>query len=230
MYAVDFENRPGDLGATAIVLADAPEAALEKVFNLFPEYRRVSRRGHVFEIDYAEIDWDTGRAFVIQVKKRPPRLQDMGDARQGPEGRRTGGRAARMSVTQVWERLFIGGIGDAEALAESNPSKSPQWSPCAGREVQKGAPGINYLHFPLRDARPIPVGRFDEIIDALWENIRWGKVLIHSLAGASRSPIIAAAWMHVVGCKDIDAALADIGRLRTVEPNPILLESVKEEL
>jgi hypothetical protein len=36
--------------------------------------------------------------------------------------------------------------------------------------------------------------------------------------------------MHVVGCKDIDAALADIGRLRTVEPNPILLECVKEEL
>jgi hypothetical protein len=37
--------------------------------------------------------------------------------------------------------------------------------------------------------------------------------------------------MHVVGCKDIDAALADIVRLRTVvEPNPILLEFVKEEL
>ena len=36
MYSVDFENRPGDLGVTAIVFADAPEAALEKAFNLFP--------------------------------------------------------------------------------------------------------------------------------------------------------------------------------------------------
>jgi hypothetical protein len=36
MYSVDFENRPGDLGTTAVVLADAPGAALEKAFNLFP--------------------------------------------------------------------------------------------------------------------------------------------------------------------------------------------------
>jgi hypothetical protein len=36
MYSVDFERHPGNLGGTAIVLADAPEAALEKAFNLFP--------------------------------------------------------------------------------------------------------------------------------------------------------------------------------------------------
>jgi hypothetical protein len=35
-YSVDFENRPGDWGVTAVVLADVPEAALEKAFNLFP--------------------------------------------------------------------------------------------------------------------------------------------------------------------------------------------------
>ena len=135
-----------------------------------------------------------------------------------------------MSVTQVWERLFIGGIGDAEALAESNPPKITTVVTLCREKVQKGTPDINYIHFPLRDARPIPVGHFDEIIDGLWENLRWGKVLIHSRAGVNRAPILAAAWMHVVGCKDIDAALADIGRLRTVEPNPILLESVKEHL
>ena len=85
MYSVNFEKRPGGLGITAIVLADAPAVALEKIFRLFPEYRRVRRRGHVFEIDYAEIDWDTGRDFVIQVKKRPPRLLlYKRDARQGP--------------------------------------------------------------------------------------------------------------------------------------------------
>ena len=41
---------------------------------------------------------------------------------------------------------------------------------------------------------------------------------------------MAAAWMHVVGCKNVDAALADIGRLRTIKPNPNLLRSVKESL
>jgi hypothetical protein len=36
MHSVDFERHWGDLWATAVVLADAPEAALEKAFNLFP--------------------------------------------------------------------------------------------------------------------------------------------------------------------------------------------------
>ncbi|MGD0696901.1 MAG: dual specificity protein phosphatase [Terriglobia bacterium] len=135
-----------------------------------------------------------------------------------------------MSATQVWERLFVGGIGDAEALADSNPLEITTVLTLCREKVQKFAPHVNYLHFPMGDARPIPVGRFDAIVDALWEDIRWGKVLIHSLAGANRAPILAAAWMHVVGGKDIDAALAEIGRVRTIEPNPILLESVKEEL
>jgi protein-tyrosine phosphatase len=96
--------------------------------------------------------------------------------------------------------------------------------------VQKGEAVVNYLHYPMRDARPIPVGHFDEIIDNLFENLRWGKVLVHSRAGVNRAPIMAAAWMHCCGYKNIDAALADIGRLRTVEPNPILLSSIKEHL
>ena len=74
MFAVDFKRLPGDLGTTAIVLADSPETALERALNMFLEYRRATRPGHVFEIEYAEIDWDTGRDFVIQVKKRPPNL------------------------------------------------------------------------------------------------------------------------------------------------------------
>ena len=36
MYSINFEKHPGDLGITAIVLADTPEAALEKACNLFP--------------------------------------------------------------------------------------------------------------------------------------------------------------------------------------------------
>jgi len=135
-----------------------------------------------------------------------------------------------MSFQQVWERLSIGGIGDAEALAESNPLGITTVVTLCRETTQKRAPRLNYLYFPFRDGRPIPVGRFDAIIDALWENLRWGVVLIHSLKGSNRAPIIAAAWMHVVGCKNIDAALAEIGTLRRIEPNPILLNSVRESL
>ena len=135
-----------------------------------------------------------------------------------------------MSATQVWERLFIGSLEDAESLAGSNPLDITTVVTLCRETVRKPAPGVNYMHFPLRDARPIPVGRFDGIIDALWENIRWGKVLLVSQSGTTRAPMIAAAWMHVVGCKGIDAALVEIGKLRTVEPSPILLSSIKEHL
>lgn len=41
MHSGGFENRLGDSGTAAIVLASAPEAALENHFYMFPEYRRV---------------------------------------------------------------------------------------------------------------------------------------------------------------------------------------------
>jgi protein-tyrosine phosphatase len=134
-------------------------------------------------------------------------------------------------MTQVWERLFIGGMGDAEALTQSNPLGIATVITVCRETVLAKAEGINYLRFPVLETRCLPVGRFDAIIDALWENIHWGKVLVHSLAGANRAPIIAAAWMHVVGCKNINAALVDIEKIRpVVEPSPVLLRSVKRAL
>ncbi len=87
--------------------------------------------------------------------------------------------------------------------------------------------GITYLRFPLREDRPVLAGMFDPIVDALVENTRWGTVLVRSRPGASRTPIVAAAWMHCCGYKGIDAALDEIGRLGPIEPNPVLLKKIK---
>jgi protein-tyrosine phosphatase len=125
---------------------------------------------------------------------------------------------------------LLGGIDDAEALAKSNPFGVTTVLTVCPERVQHKASGVNYLQFPVEDARRIPVAQFDAIIDALWENVRWGKVLVHCVAGLSRSPIIVASWMHVVGYADIDEALAEINRLRPIDPSPILLKSVKELL
>ena len=133
-------------------------------------------------------------------------------------------------MTQVWERLFIGRIGDAEALAESNPLGITTVITLCRKPVRDRAEGINYLRFPIIDARPLPVGRLDAIIDAMWENIRWGTLLVVSQSGTTRAPLIAAAWVHCCGYKNIDAALAEIRAMRTIEPNPVLLSSVKELL
>jgi hypothetical protein len=68
------------------------------------------------------------------------------------------------------------------------------------------------------------------ILDPGVISILWGKVLVSDKDGADRALIIAAAWMHALGCMGINAALSDIGKLRIIEPNPILLRSAKRAL
>jgi protein-tyrosine phosphatase len=134
-------------------------------------------------------------------------------------------------MTRVWERLYIGCRKDAETLNSDNPHRITTVISLCEERVLWQSRRINYLHFPVADAEPIPRAQFDSVIDAIGENVRWGTVLINCAAGVSVSPVIVAAWMHVVGCKDIDAALADIKNLRPVIRPPLtLLKSVKEHL
>jgi protein-tyrosine phosphatase len=131
---------------------------------------------------------------------------------------------------KIWERLFIGSLRDTEALASSNPHGVTTVITLCSETVRKKNPAINYLHFPIDDFCPISVGQFDSIIDAIGENIRWGTLLLHCAAGTSRTPIIAAAWMHVVGYKKIESALMEIAKLHPIDPSPVLLKRIKEFL
>ncbi len=133
-------------------------------------------------------------------------------------------------MTRIWSRLWLGGIHDAEALATSNPNGIATVLTLCPERIERRARGINYLQIPVEDCRRIPTARFNAIMDALWEGIRRKKVLVHCVAGLSRSPIIVAAWMQVVGCKNVDEALADINRVRPIDPSPVLLSSVREAL
>jgi protein-tyrosine phosphatase len=66
---------------------------------------------------------------------------------------------------------------------------------------------------------------------AIGEAVRQGKVLVHCGAGVSRSPVIVAGWMHLVGYKNVDAALSEIAELRpTIYPSGALLSSVRAQL
>jgi protein-tyrosine phosphatase len=134
-------------------------------------------------------------------------------------------------ITRVWARLYIGNLWDAEALASLNPNAITTVISLCEEPVLRCNPTINYLHIPIADAKEILVGQFDSIIDAVGENLRWGTVLLHCQNGICRAPIMAAAWMHVVGYKNIDAALEEIAKLRPiVDPSGILFASVKEHL
>ena len=74
---------------------------------------------------------------------------------------------------------------------------------------------------------PLREEDFDAVIDAVAENTGWGTVLVHCLDGLTVSPVIVAAWMHIVGYKHIDDALMEIGKLGSIDPSPVLIRSVK---
>jgi protein-tyrosine phosphatase len=134
-------------------------------------------------------------------------------------------------VTQIWERLFIGGLTDAQRLAKGNPNGIDTVISLCEQCITAKRHGLNYIHIPIEDDCPLPAGQFDFIMDAICENIRWGKVLLNCGVGLSRAPTLAAAFWHVVGYKNIDAAIEEIRAVRTIiNPSKILFESIRRHL
>jgi protein-tyrosine phosphatase len=134
-------------------------------------------------------------------------------------------------MTQIWERLIIGGLADAEELAAGNPHGITTVISLSEIPVERKRRDISYVHLPIEDAEPIPEPQFGRILKALNENVRRGNVLLHCSQGVSRAPSMAAAYMASVGHREIDAALVEIRKLRPfVHPSSTLLKSIKENL
>lgn len=134
-------------------------------------------------------------------------------------------------ATQVWERLWVGGLADAAKLAGGNPHGITTVLSLSEIPVEQKHRALTYLHVPIEDGEPVPTRQFDAIMDALSENIRWGTVLIHCAQGMSRAPSMAAAYMDACGYKDIDSAITEIRKVRPfIRPSSTLLKSIKENL
>jgi protein-tyrosine phosphatase len=130
-------------------------------------------------------------------------------------------------MTKIWERLFLGTLKDAEQLARSNPRRiTTVISLCREQAVHR-APKVTYIHIPIPDSRAIPAQKFEDIMYAVEIGVRRGNLLVHCLAGMSRSPILMAAWMDRCGYAGIDKALAEVGKQREIAPAQVLLASVK---
>lgn len=72
LYVVEFERHEGDLGVSLILRASCEVEAKLKAWKFWPEYKRLASRTYVFLIDYAEIDWESGRCFVVKRRKKTP--------------------------------------------------------------------------------------------------------------------------------------------------------------
>jgi protein-tyrosine phosphatase len=134
-------------------------------------------------------------------------------------------------MSKVWEGLFVGGRNDAERLYFSNLHNIITVISLCEKPVICRNPLLVYIHIPIGDCWPPSLGQFHIFINAVADNIRLGPLLIHCGSGVSRAPIMAAAWMHVSGYKNIDRALEEVAGVRPIiDPSDILLESVKEIL
>ena len=105
-------------------------------------------------------------------------------------------------MTKIWERIYLGSLKDAEQLARSNPQRiTTVVSLCREQSVHR-APKITYIHIPIPDSRPISAQKFEDIMFAMAIGVRRGNLLVHCLAGMSRSPILIAAGSIVVAMRE----------------------------
>ena len=133
-------------------------------------------------------------------------------------------------MTRIWERLYLGSLKDAEQLARSNPQRITTVVSLCREQIVHRTPKITYIHIPISDSRPISAQKFEDIMFAVAIGVRRGNLLVHCLAGKSRSPIVIAAWLDRCGYAGIDKALSQIAELRDLAPSDTLLASVKEVL
>jgi atypical dual specificity phosphatase len=133
-------------------------------------------------------------------------------------------------VKQVWERLYLGNLKDAEQLARSNPHNITTVITLCRQKAAHRAPKITYIHIPIPDSSPISQQKFEDIMYAIGIGVRRGNLLVHCQEGINRSPILIAAWMDRCGYASITKALAQIAKLKSLSPSPTLLASVNQLL
>jgi dual specificity MAP kinase phosphatase len=134
-------------------------------------------------------------------------------------------------LTKVSARLFLGGAEDAEALAAANPHRIKTVLTLCERPVNKHAPDIRYLQFPVRGAHPIPIALLNAILEAIYQAVAQGATLVHCHAGISRAPTVVAAFLDQTGSARSEEAIRLLRKLRPeIAPSPNLIRSVTSEI
>ncbi len=135
------------------------------------------------------------------------------------------------SATQVLDHLYLGSLDDAQALSSANPHQIVTVVSLCREPVVQRVSGIHYLHFPVRDARPISIAWLNAILTSIEESMTRGSVLVHCGAGMSRAPTVVAAYLDRIGFLGFARALSYLEDLRpAVAPSKALVESIEREL
>ena len=125
----------------------------------------------------------------------------------------------------------MGGLRNAKSLHTANPNQIATVITLCQQPVFRRAASIRYLHYPIRDARPVRIAWLNAILTSIEEGMARGSVLVHCGAGLSRAPMVVAAFLDRMGLFSFDAALRYIEQLRpAIAPSAVLAESISREL
>jgi len=133
-----------------------------------------------------------------------------------------------MAMTKVFERLYVGDADDADRLAITNPFSITAVLNVNTEVNQQWRDGITYVFFLLNEYERISPRRFEQLMVTISDLIRAGTLLVHCSAGSERSPVIVAAYMHLIGYKNFNDALSELRSLRpVVAPSSLILERAR---
>jgi protein-tyrosine phosphatase len=133
-----------------------------------------------------------------------------------------------MAMTKVFERLYVGSSHDADRLADSNPDGITAVLNLNTEPNHHWRDGISYVFFPIHEFERISAYRFEGLMMRIGQLIRAGTLLVHCAEGSSRSPVVVAVYLHVVGYMNFDDALSHLRTLvPVVAPSSLIVERAK---
>lgn len=137
-----------------------------------------------------------------------------------------------ISISRVYNRLFVGGYVQASKLSVSNPFGIQAVLDVSTEPPYVEAPGIVYAHIPFKDGEGIPEDEFWSCLRFLFEQYSLGRVvLIHCAAGISRSVSIAISFLCYAQFLEFNAAREEVCTRRAIaNPHRDILNSCRKYL
>jgi hypothetical protein len=105
-----------------------------------------------------------------------------------------GTRPALLPLTKISERLFLGSSDNAEELVATNPHRIRTALTLSESPVRRRAANVRYLHFPVRDARPIKHWTSSRTSGRLLPHLFWSRASPTNLRTRTRRPT----WTYAI--------------------------------
>lgn len=137
-----------------------------------------------------------------------------------------------VAMSEVYNRLFVGGYVQAAKLARNNPQDIRAVLDVSTEPPYDEAKDIVYAHIPFDDGGAIPEQKFWACMKFLYDHYSKGeKCMVHCAAGMSRSVTIATSFLCYAHIMSFEDALRYVKMRRPIaNPHRDVLNSARRLL